>query len=220
MDPDLLRHLPGELATAFGETAVMVGIALAVTILAGLPLGALLHAADVPLLRPGRVWRRPLGALVNAVRATPFVILLVLLLPLTQWLVGTSIGPLAASVPLAVAASAFFARLVEASLRELDPATVEAAAVLGASRLQTIVRVLIPAALPGLIRGLTVTAISLIGLSAMAGIVGGGGVGDLAIRYGYYRYETAVMVATVALLLALVQVVQTAGDRLARRFER
>jgi D-methionine transport system permease protein len=220
MDPDLWRTLPRELATAFGETGLMVGIALCATVIVGLPLGAGLYAVDVALLWPRPWLRRLAGLVVNAIRATPFVILLVLLLPLTQVVVGSSIGPTAAAVPLAVAAVAFYARLVEGSLRETDQSAIEAALTLGASPLRILVSVVVPAAMPGLVRGLTVTTVSLIGLSAMAGIVGGGGVGDLAIRYGYYRYETAVMVATVLLLLLLVQVVQWGGDRIAARLER
>lgn len=219
MDPDVLRHLPRELASAFGETGLMVGIGLGVAIGLGVPVGALLFVADTGLW--GRRWIQLVaGAVINAIRSTPFVVLLVLLLPVTQVIVGSSIGPLAASVPLAVAATAFYARLVESSLRAIDHGAIEAAVASGASTRRIIAQILLPEALPGLVRGATITAISLIGFSAMAGIVGGGGVGDLAIRYGYYRYETAVMVITVLLLLALVQAVQWLGDWAARRLER
>ena len=158
--------------------------------------------------------------LVNVVRSVPFVILLVLLLPLTQWVLGTTIGPTAASVPLSVAAIVFYARLVEASLCEVDPGIIEASQAFGASPLRIICTVLFPEALPGFLRGFTVTLISLIGFSAMAGIVGGGGVGDLAIRFGYYRYQTDVMVATVVALVVLVQIVQMLGDWLAARSDK
>jgi D-methionine transport system permease protein len=138
----------------------------------------------------------------------------------TQLVLGTTIGPLAASVPLAVAAVAFYARLVHASLWEIERGVIEAATAAGATPLQIVRLVLLPESLPGLLRGLTVTAVSLIGFSAMAGIVGGGGVGDLAIRFGYYRYETKVMVITVLVLIVLVQVVQTSGDAVSRRLDR
>jgi D-methionine transport system permease protein len=144
----------------------------------------------------------------------------VLLLPFTQWVLGTTIGPTAAAVPLSVAAIAFYARMVEAALCEVDPGIVEAALAFGASPLRIIVGVLLREALPGFLRGFTVTLISLIGYSAMAGIVGGGGVGDLAIRFGYYRYQTDVMIMTVIALVVLVQLVQSAGDFLARRADK
>jgi D-methionine transport system permease protein len=157
------------------------------------------------------------GFVINVIRSTPFVILLVLLLPITQKIVGSTIGPIAASVPLAVASTVFFARLVQAALAEIDRGVIEAALSFGASPIQIVKDVLVPEALPGLLRGLTVTAVSLIGYSAMAGIVGGGGVGDLAIRFGYYRYQTDIMVITVVLLIVLVQAVQMAGDKVAER---
>lgn len=156
----------------------------------------------------------------NIIRSLPFVILLVLLLPFTQWVLGTTIGPTAASVPLSVAAIAFYARLVEGALCEVDPGIIEASQAFGASPLRIIFGVLLREALPGLLRGLTVTLVSLIGYSAMAGIVGGGGVGDLAIRFGYYRYQTDVMIVTVIALVILVQIVQTLGDRFSRRADK
>jgi D-methionine transport system permease protein len=215
-----LRDLLPDLARAFGETFHMVGVALALAILLGVPLGLLLFVTDRGLFLENRVVNAVGGVVVNVIRSVPFVILLVLLLPLTQWLLGSTIGPGAASVPLSIAAIAFYARLVHGSLWEVDPGVIEAGTAAGASPLQIVRHVLLPEALPGLLRGLTVTAVSLIGYSAMAGIVGGGGVGDLAIRFGYYRYETLVMVVTVIVLIALVQVVQTAGDRVARRADK
>ena len=151
------------------------------------------------------------------IRSTPFVILLVLLLPLTQKLIGTTIGPAAASVPLSIAAIAFYARLVEGSLWEVDRGVIEAAISMGATPWMIIKDVLLPESLSGLLRGLTITAVSLIGYSAMAGIVGGGGIGDLAIRFGYYRYETNVMLITVILLVLLVQFVQSGGDYISKK---
>lgn len=156
----------------------------------------------------------------NIIRSVPFVILLVLLLPLTQLLLGNTIGPIAASVPLSVAAIAFYARPVDSALREVDKGIIEAALAFGASPMRIICTVLLPEASAGPLRGLTITLVSLIGYSAMAGIVGGGGVGDTAIRYGYYRYETEVMVVTVVALIVLVQVVQMLGDWLAKRADK
>lgn len=209
-----------DLVTAFGETFLMVGIASILAIAIGLPLGFLLHVTSRKLFWANRFAHVAGNFLVNVVRSVPFVILLVLLLPLTQWVLGTTIGPTAASVPLSVAAIVFYARLVEASLCEIDPGIIEASQAFGASPLRIICTVLLPEALPGFLRGFTVTLISLIGFSAMAGIVGGGGVGDLAIRFGYYRYQTDVMVATVVALVVLVQIVQMLGDWLAHRSDK
>lgn len=208
--------LSTDLVNAFGETFLMVGIASVLAIAVGLPLGFLLHVTSRKLFWANRFAHSAGNFLVNIVRSVPFVILLVLLLPLTQWVLGTTIGPTAAAVPLSVAAIVFYARLVEASLCEVDPGIVEASQAFGASPLRIIATVLLPEALPGFLRGFTVTLISLIGFSAMAGIVGGGGVGDLAIRFGYYRYQTDVMAVTVVALVVLVQMVQMGGDWLAR----
>lgn len=198
----------------------MLGISTLLAIVGGLPLGFLLFVTDRHLFWQNRAINVVGSVLVNIIRSVPFVILLVLLLPLTQWLLGNTIGPVAASVPLSVAAIAFYARLVDGALREVDRGIIEAAEAFGASPMRIICTVLLPEASAGLLRGLTVTLVSLIGYSAMAGIVGGGGVGDLAIRYGYYRYETEVMVVTVIALIVLVQVVQMLGDWLANRADR
>lgn len=202
------------------ETLVMVGVATLFTALLGLPLGVLLVATDRGGLLPAPALNRALGLAVNVGRSLPFIILLVAVLPLTRLLVGTSIGTPAAIVPLALAAIPFFARVVETALREVDPGLVEAAHAMGCTPRQIVARVLLPEALPSLVLGLTITVISLIGYSAMAGAVGGGGLGDLAIRYGYQRFETGVMVATVVLLVLLVQGVQLVGSRLAERLAR
>jgi D-methionine transport system permease protein len=212
--------LIAELAKAFNETFMMVGISVFCAVFFGIPLGFLLFISDHGLFRENRVLNGIAGFIINIIRSVPFVILLVLLLPLTHWIIGSTIGPRAAAVPLSVAAVAFYARLVEASLREVDRGVIEAAAAMGASPFQTIRSVLLAEALPGLLRGLTVTAISLIGYSAMAGIVGGGGVGDLAIRFGYYRYQTKVMFATVIALVVLVQLFQMLGDFAAKKTDR
>lgn len=213
-------ELIADLSHAFGETFLMVSVATFFAVVGGLPLGFLLHVTSRKLFWHNRLVNAVGNFLVNIIRSIPFVILLVLLLPLTQWVLGTTIGPTAAAVPLSVAAIAFYARLVEASLCEVDPGVVEAAEAFGASPLRIIASVLFLEALPGFLRGLTVTLISLIGYSAMAGIVGGGGVGDLAIRFGYYRYQTNVMVVTVVALVFLVQVVQSLGDWLARHSDK
>jgi D-methionine transport system permease protein len=214
---DASRELLQDLAKAFLETFQMVGISLSLAIVLGVPLGLVLFVTDRGRFLESRAASAAGGAAVNVIRSIPFVILLVLVLPFTQWMLGTTIGPIAAAVPLSIAAIAFYARLVHGSLCEVDPGVIEAATAAGATPGQIVRWVLLPEALPGLLRGLTVTAISLIGFSAMAGIVGGGGVGDLAIRFGYYRYETRVMVATVVVLIVLVQLVQVAGDAAARR---
>jgi D-methionine transport system permease protein len=217
---EIFRELFPDLVKAFGETFRMVGISLSLAVLAGVPLGLLLYVTDRGLFLRNRYVNAVGGLLVNVIRSVPFVILLVLALPLTQWLVGSTIGPGAASVPLSIAAVAFYTRLVQTSLCEIDRGVIEAATATGATPMQIIIHVLLPESLPSLLRGLTVTAVSLIGYSAMAGIVGGGGVGDLAIRFGYYRYETKVMVVTVVLLIILVQVVQSFGDAVARRTDK
>ncbi|MCA6924982.1 methionine ABC transporter permease [Pectobacterium versatile] len=209
-----------DLVAAFGETFQMVGISTLFAVIGGLPLGLLIYVTDRNLFWQNRAVYLFGTVLVNIIRSIPFVILLVLLLPLTQILLGNTIGPVAAAVPMSVAAIAFYARLVDSALREIDPGIVEAAEAFGASPMRIIGTVLLPEAKAGLLRGLTITLVSLIGYSAMAGIVGGGGVGDLAIRFGYYRYETEVMVITVIALVILVQMVQTLGDWLSKRADK
>jgi D-methionine transport system permease protein len=216
MSPALLDLL----IQSIWETLAMVGISGAISVLVGLPLALVLVATD-----RGGIWEHPalnhvLGGAVNAIRSIPFIILLVALIPLTRLIVGTSIGTAAAIVPLSIAATPYYARIAEVSLREVGRGLIEAARAMGASR-GTIVRdVLIPEALPGLISGFTVTLVTLIGSSAIAGAVGAGGLGDLAIRYGYQRFETNVMLAVVAVLIVLVCGVQWGGDRIARLLDR
>jgi len=217
---DQLLSLIPDLGKAFWETFQMVGISLLLALLLGVPMGLLLFITDKGLFWENKAFNAASGVLVNTIRSIPFVILLVILLPVTQKLVKTTIGPLAASVSLSMAAVVFYARLAEVALREVDKGRIEAATAMGASIPQIITQVLLVEALPGLIRGFTVTAISLIGYSAMAGIVGGGGVGDLAIRYGYYRYQMDVMVVTVVILIVLVQIVQSIGDYTAQRADK
>lgn len=217
---ELWNSLGGDLRLAFNETFLMVGVSTLFAIVGGLPLGFLLYVTDKHLFWENRIFNLLGGFLINIIRSVPFVILLVLLLPFTQFLLKTTIGPEAAAVPLSVAAIAFYARLVEGALREVDAGILEAAEAFGASPLRIITTVLFPEALSGLLRGLTVTVVSLVGYSAMAGIVGGGGVGDLAIRFGYYRYETGVMVVTVIALIVLVQIIQSFGDRFAKHADK
>lgn len=199
------------------DTLYMVGISTLFAVALGLPLGILLVITDPRGLSPAPLLNQVVGALVNAARSLPFIILLVILIPFTRLIVHTSIGATAAIVPLAIAAIPFFARVAETALREVDRGLVEAAQAMGCSTGEIILKVLIPEALPSLALGVTITIISLIGYSAMAGAIGGGGLGDLAIRYGYQRYETGVMIVTVVLLIALVQALQALGNDLARK---
>ena len=198
-------------------TVYMVGVSTLFTVVFGLPLGVLLMITGENGLKSQPILNKVVGFVVNLARSLPFIILLVVLIPFTRALVGTSIGPTATIVPLTLAAVPFFARVVESSLREVPRGLIEAAQSMGSSDWQTMRKVLIPESLPGLILGVALTLISLVGYSAMAGAVGGGGLGDLAIRYGYQRYETEVMIVTVVLLLVLVQGVQLLGDRLAAK---
>ncbi len=202
------------------ETLYMVSVATFFTVLLGLPLGILLIITDKDGLFPLQVLNEILGATVNAARSLPFIILLVLVIPFTRLVVGTTIGSTAAIVPLALAAIPFFARVSETALREVDDGLVEAAQAMGCSTWQIITKVLIPESLPALILGVALTIISLIGYSAMAGAIGGGGLGDLAIRYGYQRYETTIMIVTVVILIFLVQLVQFVGNTLARKISK
>ncbi|MET0342375.1 MAG: methionine ABC transporter permease [Polyangiales bacterium] len=199
------------LLRALGETLLMVLVSGAVGFALGIPVGILLFTS-----RPGQISARPLfhavlAAVVNALRAVPFIILLVAIVPLTRALVGTSIGTAAAIVPLAIGATPFIARLVEGALMEVPAGLVEAARAMGARTSQIVYKVLLPEALPAIVNGATITLVTLVSYSAVAGAVGGGGLGDLGIRYGYQRFDTAVMLAVVALLVGLVQLIQAAG---------
>ncbi|MFI6481950.1 methionine ABC transporter permease [Nonomuraea sp. NPDC050663] len=202
---------------ATGETAVMVGWATLFTVLLGLPLGVALVALDKGGLRPMPTLKGALGVVVNVGRSLPFLVLMIALIPFTRVMVGSSIGTEAMVVPLTVGAVPFFARLVETALREVGRDVVQAAQAMGTGKLAVIRKVLLPEAFPGLVAGLTVTVVALIGYSAMAGVIGGGGLGDLAKRYGYERFETGVMVAVVIVLIIVVQLIQSLGDFVARR---
>jgi D-methionine transport system permease protein len=205
------------LLEALGQTLVMVGVSTVLAIAFGLPLALLLHVTGPGGLSPRPWLNRPLGLVVNALRSTPFIILMVAIVPFTRFVAGTSIGTGAAIVPLALAATAFLARLFENALREVDPGVVEAAQAMGASRGQIVWKVLVPEALPGLIAAVTVALVSLVGFSAMAGAIGGGGLGDLGIRFGYQRFMPEVMASVVLILILLVQGLQSIGDWLVRR---
>ncbi|MDI3257093.1 MAG: methionine ABC transporter permease [Kyrpidia sp.] len=215
MFDNVIQLLP-EIWLALGQTALMVGISVGCALLFGTPLGVILYLTDVGQLWENPVLFRVLNYVVNVVRSFPFIILLVALIPLTRWLLGTTIGPVAAAVPLSVAAIPYFARLVEQSIREVPKGVIEAAVSMGATTPQIIRRVLLVEARSGLVLATTVVTISFLSNSAMAGVVGGGGIGDLAIRYGYYRFETDVMVAMIIILILLVQIFQFIGNRLAR----
>src|SRR5882757_7631161 len=203
--------------SSFGETLVMVGISGLLGALIGVPMGIFLHLTDSSGVLPNAAFNRIVGVIVNAVRSTPFIILLVAVIPLTRFFVGSSIGTAAAIVPLTIAAAPFVARLVETSLREVDRGLVEAAQAMGATTWQIVYKVLVPEAFAGIVAGLTITFVSLVGYSAMAGAIGGGGLGDLGIRYGYQRFLPEVMLLVVVILIVFVQLVQTLGDILVRR---
>lgn len=198
------------------ETLYMVGVAALFTLLLGLPIGVLLVVTRkegvLPLPRVNMV----LGLLINIGRSLPFVVLLIALIPLTRLLVGTTLGSTAAIVPITLGAFPFFARVVENALDEVDKGRVEAVLAMGGSGWHVVAKALLPEALPALLAGLTLTVVMLIGFSSMAGVIGGGGLGDLAIRYGYQRFDDQVMAGTVVLLLLLVQLVQGVGDRVVR----
>jgi len=202
------------------ETLMMTGFSLVFTVILGLPLGVLLF-----LSRPGQTLAQPwlyqsLSFVVNVLRSVPFLILLIVMIPLTRALTGSALGVQGAVPPLVASAAPFFARLVENALRELDPGINEACRAMGANARQTVLLALLPEAATGILAAVVVTAITLIGYSAMSGVIGGGGLGDLALRFGYQRYQTDVMVVTVLLLVALVQVLQGLGDRLVASLNR
>lgn len=202
------------------DTLAMLAGSLALTILLGLPLGVILFLTGPRQLLANRPAHAVLSLLVNALRSVPFVILLIVMIPLTVLLVGTSLGVAGAIPPLVAGAAPFYARLVETALREVDRGVIEASQAMGATPRQIVFGALLPEALPGVLAGATVTAIALVSYTAMAGVVGAGGLGDLAIRFGYQRFQTDVMVVTVLMLLALVQGLQWAGDRLVIKVSR
>ncbi|KFL29618.1 MAG: methionine ABC transporter permease [Devosia sp.] len=214
--PQILKLL----VDSFVQTLYMVGIAGVIGTLIGLPLGVFLATSQRGELFAAPAVNAVLGLIVNAARSTPFIILVVAIIPLTRLIAGTSIGTSAAIVPLTIAAAPFIARVIEAAIRGVDQGLIEAARSMGASPLQIVQKVLLPEALPAITLALTLTVVSLIGYSAMVGAVGGGGLGDLGIRFGYQRFMPDVMLAVVLVLIVLVQGVQSLGDSLARRFDK
>lgn len=205
-----------ELVRALGETLWMSGWAFLITLVLGLVCGIGLRLTSPDGLRPQAVFYAVFGAVINLARSLPFLILLIVLIPVTRLIVGTAYGPTAAIVPLAIGAIPFYARVVESAVREVPDGKVEAAVVFGARTREVVTKVLIPESMPGLIAGATLTLVTLIGYSTMAGAIGGGGVGDFAIRYGYQRFNTPVLLMGVAVLIVLVQLIQSAGDALVR----
>jgi D-methionine transport system permease protein len=216
MSPEIVQLI----AWSTLDTLIMVGLSGLLGTLFGLPLGVFLATSRANELFPSPAANRILGFIVNATRSTPFIILVVAIVPLTRLIVGTSIGTRAAVVPLTIAAIPFIGRVVEAAIREVDQGLVEAARAFGASPLQIVRKVLLPEALPALTLALTLTLVSLLGYSAMVGAVGGGGLGDLGIRYGYQRFMPEVMAAVVLVLIVLVQGVQSLGETIARRLDK
>ncbi len=206
-----------EIGQATLDTLSMLGGSMVLTVVLGLPLGVILFLTGKGQMLQNRAANGVLSLVINILRSVPFVILLIVMIPLTVALVGTSLGVAGAIPPLVVGAAPFFARLVETALREVDKGVIEASFAMGAKRRQVVLGALLPEAMPGLIAAATVTAIALVSYTAMAGVVGAGGLGDLAIRFGYQRFQTDVMVVTVVLLLVLVQALQMVGDVVVRR---
>lgn len=216
---DKLQSLVPLLYQAFLETTLMVSIATFFAVLIGLPLGILLYITQHPLIFQVKPLNQALGAIVNVIRSFPFIILIVAIMPFATWLVNASHGPVFASVALSIAAIPMFARLVESSFNGINPGVIEASIAGGAPLYMIIVNVLIPEAKKSITQAITLTIISIITFSATAGVVGGGGIGDLAIRYGYYRYDTVTMIVTVIVLIIVVQLIQWIGDFISRRQE-
>ena len=210
------RVLQNEIPFALWETVYVTVLSTLFAVVLGLPLGVLLVAGDKNGVRPLPRWlMRVIDVVINLLRSIPFLILMILVFPLARLIVGTSVGTVASIVPLVIAAFPFVARLVETSLREVNPNIVEAAQSMGATPFQIITRVMLPESVPSLISNLTIAVTTILGYSAMSGIIGGGGLGKIAINYGYYRYQFTVMLIAVLLLIVLVQILQTLGSRLA-----
>ena len=218
---EALIVLQNELPLALCETVYVTVLATALAIVIGLPLGVLLATGDkngiLPLPRPVM---SVLNVVINLLRSIPFLILMIMVIPLTRAIVGTTVGTVASIVPLVIAAFPFVARLAESSFREVNPDIIEAAQSMGASPFQIIVKVLIPESIPSLISNATIGITTILGYSAMSGIIGGGGLGKIAINYGYYRYKTLIMIMAVVLLIIIVQVFQSVGDHLAKKSDK
>lgn len=215
---DTAEILREHLGKALWDTCTMVGIATVVGVVFGTALAVVLYLTQAWLFTPNRLVNTAVGFVVNAIRSLPFLILLVVLIPLIQLCIGDPYTPAGGAIALSIAAIPFFARIAESAFADVDPGLLEAAVSTGAPLRQIIAGAVFPQALPSFIRGIVLTVISLLGYSAMVGTIGAGGIGDLAIQYGYNRYETGVLIAIVVLLVLLVQLIQWAGDRLALRF--
>ncbi|WP_296278144.1 methionine ABC transporter permease [uncultured Acinetobacter sp.] len=208
------------LITGTIDTLIMVGISALIAFLIGLPLAVVLVNTSEQGIYPSKKINHVLGTVINITRSVPFLILMVALIPLTRWIVGTSYGVWAAVVPLSLAATPFFARIAEVSLREVDQGLIEAAQAMGCNRKQIIWHVLLPEALPGIVAGFTVTIVTMINSSAIAGAIGAGGLGDIAYRYGYQRFDMQIMFAVIVVLVALVMIIQAFGDNLASQLDK
>lgn len=217
MSPAVVKYLT-VIGTATWQTFVMVIFSTIFSLILGLPLGILLCTTDPAAgLKPRKVLNQVLSIVINILRAIPFVILVILLFPFTRAIVHTAIGTKASVVPLTIAAAPFVARVIESSLKEVEPGVIQAARSMGSTNLQIIFKVLLPESLPSIVNGITLTIINLIGYSAMAGTVGGGGLGDVAIRYGYQRYRVEYMLGAVVIILILVEIVQVVGTRISNK---
>ncbi|ENX05330.1 methionine ABC transporter permease [Acinetobacter courvalinii] len=208
------------LLTGTTDTLIMVGISAILAFLIGLPIALILVSTADFGIYPSKKINQSLGWIINITRSVPFLILMVALIPFTRWIVGTSYGVLAAIVPLTIAAIPFFARIAEVSLREVDQGLIEAAQAMGCNRKQILWHVLLPEALPGIIAGFTVTIVTMISSSAIAGAIGAGGLGDIAYRYGYQRFDMQVMLAVILVLIVLVMLVQATGDHIAQQLDK
>jgi len=208
------------LLTGTTDTLIMVGVSAIVAFLIGLPIAVVLVSTSEHGIYPSKPINQALGWIVNITRSVPFLILMVALIPITRWIVGTSYGVWAAVVPLTLAATPFFARIAEVSLREVDQGLIEAAQAIGCNRKQIIWHVLLPEALPGIVAGFTVTLVTMINSSAIAGAIGAGGLGDIAYRYGYQRFDMQIMLAVIVVLVILVMLIQTAGDTLSNQLDK
>ncbi len=208
------------LLTGTTDTLIMVCVSAILAFLIGLPIALILVSTADFGIYPSKKINQSLGWIINITRSVPFLILMVALIPFTRWIVGTSYGVLAAIVPLTIAAIPFFARIAEVSLREVDQGLIEAAQAMGCNRKQILWHVLLPEALPGIVAGFTVTIVTMISSSAIAGAIGAGGLGDIAYRYGYQRFDMQVMLAVILVLIVLVMLVQTTGDNIAKQLDK
>ncbi len=216
----MYRQLIDLLLTGTIDTLVMVGVSAFIAFLIGLPIALILVSTADFGIYPSKKINQSLGWIINITRSVPFLILMVALIPFTRWIVGTSYGVLAAIVPLTIAAIPFFARIAEVSLREVDQGLIEAAQAMGCNRKQILWHVLLPEALSGIIAGFTVTIVTMISSSAIAGAIGAGGLGDIAYRYGYQRFDMQVMLAVILVLIVLVILVQSTGDHIAKQLDK